>query len=228
MELFLRLYTAHGIGFLWNGYWADALAYYPHRITEYFVKQVLEDAFAPSSWCDKIADQVGIFVAYPFKLASTRMVFDMTLNDTLKYSSITDYFAVTLKDGGVSLLFTGYLLDKGVDSLTSALREKADKTIEQLQQNHSFANLWVITAVVYSCIEFVAFPAKLVRYNMQLQAALPKELYAGAIDCCIKIYRAGGFKAFYSGITLSLAAVSLFALLITAVNRSNYSKAKME
>ncbi|KAJ2647432.1 hypothetical protein IWW40_004702 [Coemansia sp. RSA 1250] len=224
MNLFYGLYQTRP-NFLWHGYWAQALAYYPHMITKYAIKQVLEGIFAASSWCDEVANHVGMFVAYPLKLAGNRMIFDMAFNGTLKYSSIAEYFAITLKDGGVGLLFTGCLLEKGVYVLTSIMYKKINEMLKQ--QQASFTARWVKATILYGCSEILLFPAMVIRYNMQLQAVLSKELYSGILDCCAKMYAAGGIAAFYSGLGFSLALMPFLVLVLVASNRYD-SKVKTE
>ncbi|KAJ2449089.1 hypothetical protein EV183_005088 [Coemansia sp. RSA 2336] len=215
MSLFYRLYQTQP-GFLRHGYLAKLLAYFPHMVTKYAVKQFLEGMFA-AAWCDKAADIAGLLVAYPLKLASIRMLFDMAFNDTLKYSSITEYFAVTLRDGGIGLLFTGCLLDISASLLEYLLSKKIDATFKQ--QKTSFVDQWFKLTALHVCMEFLLFPAKVIGYNMLLQAVLSKELYSGILDCGAKMYAAGGVAALYSGVGFSLALIPLLVLVMVAGDR---------
>merc|ERR1712070_784362 len=216
---FTRVAAEQGVGAFWRGNFVNILRYFPTQAFNFAFKDTIKAMFpkynpktefgmffATNMASGGMGGAGSLTIVYPLDYARTRLASDVGSGNP-QFSGLFDCLSKTISGGGFFSMYNGFGVSVvgivayrgpyfGVyDTLKEKNPFKKDKGIIGLFSKFCIAQATAIIA------GFISYPFDTVRRRLQMQAEKPKEqwLYAGTVDCAVKIIKDEGINAMFKG-----------------------------
>merc|ERR1719450_1277681 len=219
INCFTRVSAEQGFSAFWRGNTVNVIRYFPTQAFNFAFKDTFKNMFPKYDskkefWkffganmaSGGLAGAGSLTIVYPLDYARTRLASDVGSGNP-QFTGLGDCLMKTIKGGGFFSMYAGFGVSVvgivayrgpyfGVfDTLKELNPWKKDKGIIGLFSKFCIAQFTAIIA------GFISYPFDTVRRRLQMQAEKPKEqwLYAGTLDCAIKIVKDEGMGAMFKG-----------------------------
>lgn len=238
-DCFNRVKAEQGIKAFWRGNWVNCLRYAPQQGSALAFNDLLNNLFPVYNtntdfWksfgvkllSGGLAGGVANTICYPFDFARTRLASDVGVGKG-QFSGITDCIATTVRQQGLTGLYTGWTV-----TVLGAFVYRAGQLgcFKQIQDMNPYANDKGILGGISSFLAVTTartaimpfnYPFDTVRRRMMLQSEKPvsERIYKGSIDCFLKVLKGEGAKGMYKGMIPELFRGVGGSLVIVAYDR---------
>lgn len=217
-DCFRRVYAEQGLKAFWRGNLVNCLRYAPQQgsalafndfLNNAFPKYPPEDfwkGFGVKLFSGGLAGAIANTICYPFDFARTRLASDLGKGKA-QFSGITDCIVTTVKNQGITGLYTGWSV-----TVAGAFVYRAGQLgcFKQIQDLNPYAKDKGTLGAVSSFVAVTAartvvmpfnYPFDTVRRRMMLQSEKPvdQRLYKGSFDCFNKVLANEGLAGMYKG-----------------------------
>jgi len=218
-DCFSRITKEQGFSAFWRGNFTNVIRYFPTQAFNFAFKDTIKALFPKYSsktdfWMfflvnmasGGLAGAGSLCIVYPLDYARTRLASDVGSGQR-SFNGLGDCLRKTIKGGGVGALYNGFGVSvagiipyRGVyfgmfDSLIAKNPYKNEGGVIGLLSKFAIAQATAITA------GYASYPFDTVRRRLQMQSEKPKSewLYAGTMDCFLKVSKEEGMAAIFKG-----------------------------
>merc|ERR1712217_719332 len=216
---FTRVSAEQGFGAFWRGNTVNVIRYFPTQAFNFAFKDTIKaifpkynpkteftSFFLTNLASGGLAGAGSLTIVYPLDYARTRLASDVGSGNP-QFNGLVDCLMKTTAGGGFFSMYNGFGVSVvgivayrgpyfGIfDTLKEKNPWKKDKGIVGLFSKFCIAQTTAIIA------GFISYPFDTVRRRLQMQAEKPQEqwLYAGTMDCAVKICKDEGVGAMFKG-----------------------------
>jgi solute carrier family 25 (adenine nucleotide translocator) protein 4/5/6/31 len=217
---FTRVAAEQGIGAFWRGNFTNVIRYFPTQAFNFAFKDTFKNMFPKYSSKTEfgmyflvnmasggLAGAGSLCIVYPLDYARTRLASDVG-SGAKSFNGLGDCLVKTAKGpsgfmglyNGFGVSVAGIIPYRGVyfgmyDSLAGINPYRKEKGIVGLASKFVIAQATAITA------GYASYPMDTVRRRLQMQSEKPKSewLYAGTMDCFVKVMKNEGTSALFKG-----------------------------
>lgn len=219
-DCFRRVNAEQGIASFWRGNLVNCLRYAPQQgsalafndalnnaFPKYDSKTQFWQSFGVKLFSGGLAGGVANTICYPFDYARTRLASDVKKGKG-QFNGITDCIMTTVRSQGITGLYTGWSV-----TVMGAFVYRAGQLgcFKQIQDMNPYKDDRGTLGVVSAFLAVTAartvvmpfnYPFDTVRRRMMLQSEKPKaeRLYAGSVDCFMKVLQKEGLAGMYKGL----------------------------
>jgi len=238
-DCFTRVLAEQGAFAFWRGNLVNCLRYAPQQGSALAFNDFLNKAFPNYDpkvdfWksfgvkltSGGLAGAIANTICYPFDFARTRLASDLSAGNP-KFKGIGDCISTTVRQQGVSGLYTGWLVTVMGAFVYRAGQLGCFKQIQDLNPYQkdkgtlgAISSFAAVTAARTVVMPF-NYPFDTVRRRMMLESEKPvaERVYKGSMDCFMKVARAEGVAGMYKGMVPELFRGVGGSLVIVAYDR---------
>lgn len=236
-----RVNKEQGLGAFWRGNLVNCLRYAPQQGSALAFNDAINDLFpkydsktqllqstAAKLVSGGLAGAIANTICYPFDYARTRLASD--IGKTKQFKGIWDCLASTVKQQGITGLYTGWSV-----TVAGAFVYRAGQLglFKQIQDMNPYAkdkgtvgavSSFVAVTVARSAIMPFNYPFDTVRRRMMLESEKPQEKrqYKGSFDCFRQVMAKEGTKGMYKGMVPELFRGVGGSLVVVAYERIKF------
>jgi len=238
-DCFRRVHTEQGLAAFWRGNLVNCLRYAPQQGSALAFNDLLNNmfpvynvntdfwkSFAVRLFSGGLAGAIANTICYPFDFARTRLASDLAKGKP-QFKGIFDCIWTTLKNQGITGLYTGWLVTCMGAFVYRAGQLGCFKQIQDLNPYQKdkgtlgAVSSFVAVTVARTVVMPFNYPFDTVRRRMMLQSEKPvhERVYKGSIDCAKQVMNKEGFKGMYKGMVPELFRGVGGSLVIVAYDR---------
>jgi len=237
-DCFSRVMKEQGLKAFWRGNLVNCLRYAPQQGSALAFNDALNAAFpnydsktdfwkstAVKLTSGGLAGGIANTICYPFDFARTRLASD--LGATKQFNGIFDCIATTVRNQGITGLYTGWSVTVAGAFVYRAGQLGLFKTIQDMNPYQkdkgtlgAVSSFVAVTAARTAIMPF-NYPFDTVRRRMMLESekSQEKRQYKGSFDCFNKVMKNEGLKGMYKGMIPELFRGVGGSLVIVAYDR---------
>jgi len=238
-DCFRRVHAEQGLAAFWRGNLVNCLRYAPQQGSALAFNDLLNNmfpvynvntdfwkSFAVRLFSGGLAGAIANTICYPFDFARTRLASDLAKGKP-QFKGIFDCIWTTLKNQGITGLYTGWLVTCMGAFVYRAGQLGCFKQIQDLNPYQKdkgtlgAVSSFVAVTVARTVVMPFNYPFDTVRRRMMLQSEKPvhERVYKGSIDCAKQVMNKEGFKGMYKGMVPELFRGVGGSLVIVAYDR---------
>lgn len=238
-DCFTRVRAEQGMKSFWRGNWVNCLRYAPQQGSALAFNDFLNDVFPRYS--DKtdpwkafgvrlvsggLAGAIANTICYPFDFARTRLASDVGKGKG-KFNGITDCIVTTVKNQGITGLYTGWTVTVAGAFVYRAGQLGIFKQVQSMNPyQHDKGVLggissFIAVTMARTVVMPFNYPFDTVRRRMMLESEKSKadRIYKGSMDCFFQVLKKEGTKGMYKGMVPELFRGVGGSLVIVAYDR---------
>jgi len=241
-DCFRRVSSEQGAKAFWRGNLVNCLRYAPQQGSALAFNDFLNNLFPNydsrtqfwQSFGTKIvsgglAGALANTICYPFDFARTRLASDLNAGGG-KFKGIADCIATTVRQQGITGLYTGWLVTCMGAFVYRAGQLGFFKQIQDLNPYQKDKGTWgtvssfVAVTIARSAVMPFNYPFDTVRRRMMLQSekSVAERTYKGSWDCFVKISQKEGVKGMYKGMVPELFRGVGGSVVVVAYDRIKF------
>jgi len=238
-DCFRRVSSEQGAKAFWRGNLVNCLRYAPQQgsalafndfmntlFPNYDSRKDFWKSFGSKIFSGGLAGALANTICYPFDFARTRLASDLNAGGG-KFKGITDCIVTTVKQQGITGLYTGWAVTCMGAFVYRAGQLGFFKQIQDLNPYQKdkgtigVVSSFVAVTVARSSVMPFNYPFDTVRRRMMLQSEKPlaERTYKGSWDCFKKIAAKEGVKGMYKGMVPELFRGVGGSLVVVAYER---------
>jgi len=241
-DCFSRVASEQGVAAFWRGNLVNCLRYAPQQGSALAFNDLINDMFPKydsktqlwQSVSSKLvsgglAGAIANTICYPFDFARTRLASDMNKGGG-KFKGIGDCIATTVRQQGVTGLYTGWSVTVAGAFVYRAGQLGFFKQIQDMnpwaKDKGSLGAISSFCAVTFARTAVMPFnyPFDTVRRRMMLESekSLKERQYKGSFDCFRQVMAKEGLKGMYKGMIPELFRGVGGSLVVVIYDRIKY------
>jgi solute carrier family 25 (adenine nucleotide translocator) protein 4/5/6/31 len=216
IDCFKRVNSEQGFVSFWRGNLANVIRYFPTQALNFAFKDTFKVwlcpfdpktqfwmFFAGNMASGGAAGACSLMFVYPLDFARTRLATDVGKGASREFNGLIDCAKKIYTADGIHGLYRGFGISVvgiiayracyfgGFDTGKSYMFEDAKKA--------SFFAMWAFAQTVTVVSGIISYPLDTVRRRLMMQSGEKEMIYNGTIDCFKKVYKEGGYQAFFKG-----------------------------
>jgi len=241
-DCFSRVRSEQGVKAFWRGNLVNCLRYAPQQgsalafndfinnlFPNYNSKTEFYKSLGAKLTSGGLAGAIANTICYPFDFARTRLASDLATGKP-KFNGIMDCIATTVRQQGVTGLYTGWTVTCMGAFVYRAGQLGLFKQIQDLNPYQKdkgtlgAASSFVSVTIARSAVMPFNYPFDTIRRRMMLQSekSLAERTYKGSWDCFKQVAKKEGAKGMYKGMVPELFRGVGGSVVVVAYERIKY------